>query len=144
MSLEAAAEIVTEKNLTVDRFGLYVWSGGEWSLQTAQPTSSVEDVKKAFRQYRPVAHILAAGLVASHYMELMTPFDRSDEADKCFFSTVIAMQARLRKVSNFADWGLWEITAPLPYDPREYPPFEFPPEMVHDLMVPWLDKTRGT
>ncbi|SLN44232.1 hypothetical protein PEL8287_02241 [Roseovarius litorisediminis] len=138
MSLEKAAHVVTEFNNANDKVLFHFWRGGEWSEQDIRLIGDNAAIKQAFREYRSVAHIHAAGIVASEYLNLMQPFDRSMEADACFFATVLYFQHRLRKAKNFKDWNLWELRMSPPYPPEDYPPLEVTPQQTEYLLGPWL------
>ncbi|WP_372993844.1 hypothetical protein [Sulfitobacter sp.] len=143
VSLNAAAEIVTEFNNSVGKLPFTFWDGLDWVAQEKALLGDTQKIKQAFRQYRSVSHILAAWVVSSEYLNVQQPFDRGLEADACLLHTSAYFQARLKESRNFDDWDLWHIRADPPFDMETFPPFELSENLLHWLIGPWLQRLEG-
>lgn len=139
VSLESAADIVAEFANTKGKLPFSFWQNGEWIEQPKALIGDRQKLKQAFRQYRSVAHMLAAWVASGEYVDLQRPFDRGPEADACMLHTAAYYQCRLSKVHNFSDWNLWHIAATPPFAMGDYPPFEPSQDLIVWLLQPWLD-----
>lgn len=139
-SLEKAAEIVSEYTNYADKARFVFWRADGWTEKDIRLLGDFATIKRAFRQYRAVAHILAADIVSTEHLSLMHPFERSPEADACYFATVLYYQHRLRKVPNIDSWNLWEVRISPPYDPADFPPLLPSDDTLYGLLDPWLAK----
>ena len=69
MDLNIAAKVVSEMNGTYDRFFWHSLLGNKLEVREMKATAGQVDVKKCFREYQSVAHICAASVAASEYLE---------------------------------------------------------------------------
>ena len=139
MSLERAARVVEAFTNSIGKMEFVHWDDGSWRRSQKALIGDFQTIKRVFREYRSVAHICAARVTAADYLEERAPFEVNQIADTCFLSTVLYYQERLRKVSNFDDWNLWEIRCSAPIELRDVPPLTATEDLTMALFRPWLD-----
>lgn len=139
MSLQKAAEIVSEYANSMPGLQFVVWKNGAYEKSVKPLVSDEQTIKSIFREYRSVAHICAAEVAAADYLDFGLPFEPTPEADACFISTAVHYQLRLQKAENFDHWSLKPILFPLPFSVKDYPPLLATEHLVQGLITPWLN-----
>lgn len=81
----------------------------EFREREAAVTSDPATVERIFREYRSVAHILAASVSAGSYLDPTHLWDRPPEVIASMIVTCATFQAALEKATDVSDWNLWDV-----------------------------------
>lgn len=142
-SLETASAVVSEYgfSLCTQKQGFVFWDSGQWNDFVKPINGDQRTIQKIFRTYRHVAHICAAEVAASEFIEPPKPFDFNALADLCFIVTAMIVQKKFESVENFSDWNLHEIVCSPPEEfLTKAVPLVPSAESVARLFGPWLDQ----
>lgn len=98
-------------------FGKVTWRAGldPKGKDKVQPmTDDPASLQKTFRKYRSVAHICAARVAASGYLEHAHIWDQTPVATEALIQTAVTVQAKLQEITDTSTWDIWDLT-------RHYP-----------------------
>lgn len=123
MTLERASSVVSEIAGSMDKMDFSLLKGKVWERRKIAVVADKQTIKRYFRRYRPVCHILAAQVIAADYWELRQPFEVIRADDARFLATVAINQSMLRDVEGYEGWGVWEIRYSPPYNLADFPAF---------------------
>ena len=84
-------------------------------------TSDPSTVERIFRKYRSVAHIWAASVAASEYLEPVHLWDRPPEVVSTIIKTCAAFQTTLENSTDTSAWNLWDVTKHFPKSLGDWP-----------------------
>lgn len=107
-----------------NEFGKVTWrssitpSGKQ--LQAAA-TSDQASLERIFRRYRSVAHVFAADISSTHYLEPSHLFDKSPEVIGALLMTCATFQSALEDCMDTSDWDLWDVKGHFPKSLRGWP-----------------------
>lgn len=114
VSQEAAYRLVSQHAGRVNRHPfVYFDSNNAAFIEKAVPLQSDHDsIRRIFTRYRCAAHICAARVVATQYLEPLAPFETARTADRCYLLTAIAFQHLFDRQLGFQEWGLRLLSMP--------------------------------
>lgn len=76
----------------------------------SQPvTDDPATLERIFRRYRSVAHICAARVSASGYLDHAHIWDESPPVTEVMIQTAVSIQDALEKITNTSTWDLWDL-----------------------------------
>lgn len=84
-------------------------------------TGDPSTVERIFREYRSVAHICAASVSASAYLDPIHIWDQSPEVVASMIQTCAAFQVALESATDVADWNLWDVKRHFPASLGDWP-----------------------
>lgn len=93
--------------------------GGKEYLTAA--TSDPASLERIFRKYRCVAHLCAADISSTHYLQPAHLFDKSPEVIGALLMTCATFQAALEDCMNTRDWNLWDVKRHFPASLNGWP-----------------------
>ena len=95
---------------------------GEWTVNGIVAPTNPEDIRKAYKEFQVVAHIIAASLVGTEHYVPMTVFERTPETILSLLRTAASIEEAMS--DNFSEHfqNPWSIRADLPVSAFEYPP----------------------
>ncbi|WP_227287461.1 hypothetical protein [Boseongicola sp. H5] len=103
--------------------------------QVKPVTGDAASLEKIFRKYRSVAHICAARVSASEYLEDTHMWDQVPEVVASIIRTTAAFQLALEGVTDVSSWNLWDVKR---YFPAE---LNAAPVLVgEDNLLVWVDR----
>ena len=77
-------------------------------------TGDPSTVESIFREYRSVAHICAASVAASAYLDNTHLWDQSPEVIASMIQTSAALQNALESATDTSTWNLWDVKKRFP------------------------------
>lgn len=93
--------------------------GGQ-EKQTAA-TSDPASLERIFRKYRSVAHLYAADISSTEYLEPAHLFDKSPEVIGALLQTCATFQTALEDCVDTSSWDLWDVKKHFPASLRGWP-----------------------
>lgn len=94
-------------------------------------TSDPASLERIFRQYRSVAHIAAARVSASEYLDSLHLWDEAPLVIKSVVSSCALFQSTFEKVANVETWNLWDVKKYYPESLKDWPPLDLGGELMH-------------
>lgn len=105
-SLEKASKLASEVGYVAERAYLSD-SGIEKSVKLDADQTGV---KKAFREYRSVSHILAARTVLPYQLDNMDVYDWSEKENLCLARLIFLFQERSKLLADYSAWNVVELS----------------------------------
>lgn len=139
-SLNQAAKVVSEHAFHFEKGAFVFWQGGIWVPKKRRLVGDEATIKKNFRKYRSVAHVLTANLIGADYFALSNPFEPTPEADHCLFATIVRLQNLFSAFPTYQDWNAWELIVSPPREALGTEPLEITEELMANVLGPWLSK----
>lgn len=139
MALQTAAKIVSELFYSVGKVHWVSWIADEPVERQMAASGDIADIKKAFRQYKSVAHICAARVAAAEYLAPMPFLERAPDAEACLIQTAAYFQGRLMKAAGSSDWQMWDVLTCRPAEIQEHPALIPSDETVMNIFRPWFE-----
>lgn len=93
--------------------------GGKQKLTAA--TSDRASLERIFRKYRSVAHIHAASVSSTEYLEPAHLFDKSPEVIASLLQTCAKFQTALEDCVDTSTWNLWDVKKHFPASLHDWP-----------------------
>ena len=100
-----------------NEFGRIRWRAGlnpTGDEKETPVTSDHSTVERIFRKYRSVAHICAANVSASEYLEVLHLWDQAPEVIASMIQTCAAFQVALEGATDVSDWNIWDVKRHFP------------------------------
>lgn len=105
-------------------------------IRTKAATSDQASLERIFRQYRSVAHILAARVAASEYLAPLHLWDEAPVVIGSYVTSCAMFQGTLEKVAETGTWNLWDVRKHYPRSLVDWPPLALGQQLIQ-----WV--TRG-
>lgn len=104
--------------------------------ENAKPvTGDAASLEKVFRKYRSVAHICAARVSASEFLEDTHMWDQTPEVVASIIRTTAAFQMALEGATDVSGWNLWDVKRYFPAELNDAPVLVG----MENLLV-WVDR----
>ncbi|MEM9755617.1 MAG: hypothetical protein AAF914_06470 [Pseudomonadota bacterium] len=113
-------------------FIFYDARGAEFVEKGKSVPSDAATVRQIFTKYRRAAHICAARISCSAYLEPIAPTAHAPVADACYLATVVKFQSFLANRSEAKNWDLRLVSYPPGLFGEAHPLFP-PDDMLSDL-----------
>lgn len=84
-------------------------------------TSDPASLERIFRRYRSVAHLFAADISSSEYLEPAHLFDKSPEVIGALLRTYATFQTALENCLDTSGWDLWDVKKHFPESLWDWP-----------------------
>ncbi len=95
---------------------------GEWSLNDLSAPSSPEDIRKAYKEFEPVAHLCAAEVVCTEHFLAMHLFNRTPETLTMALHTAARIeQVLIQRVPDHFK-NPWSVIGSMPGGFEDFPP----------------------
>ncbi len=98
-------------------FGAITWRSGldPTGKEKVKPvTGDAATLARLFRRYRSVAHICAARVSASGYLEHLHIWDQPPEVVGAMIQTSASIQVTLEETTDVSSWNLWDVKTYFP------------------------------
>lgn len=93
-------------------------------------TSDPATLERIFRQYRSVAHIAAARVSASEYLEDVHLWDEAPVMFNSMVSSCALFQSTFENVTNVETWDLWDVKRYYPESLKDWPPLDLGGQLI--------------
>lgn len=84
-------------------------------------TSDPASLERIFRKYRSVAHLYAADISSTEYLEPAHLFDKSPEVTGALLQTCAMFQTGLEDCMDTSSWDLWDVKKHFPASLQGWP-----------------------
>lgn len=135
LSLNRAALIAS---CAANEFGTINWRRGldpTGKDKDTPVTSDHSTVEQIFRKYRSVAHICAANISASEYLEVLHLWDQTPEVIGSMIQTCASFQVALEGATDVSDWNIWDIKKHFPACLDDWPVL-----VPGDNLLAWINR----
>lgn len=108
-SLNRASTIAS---YSAGEFGKVTWRAGldpDGKEKTQAVTGDPASLERIFRRYRSAAHICAARVSASSYLDHVHIWEETPEATEAFIQTAVTFQDALERATDVGTWNLWDL-----------------------------------
>ena len=119
-------------------FGRVTWRSGlnPGGQNKSKPvTGDAATVERIFRRYRSVAHICAARISASGYLEPTHLWDVTPEVTTAVIQTCASFQVALERATDVSKWNLWDVKTYFPTELNDAPVL-----VPEDDLFDWIER----
>lgn len=136
------ASIIT--SCAANTFGKVVWRptfDPKAEFRSKAATSDPASLERIFRQYRGVAHICAARVAASEYLDAFHIWEDAPEFVNSLVQSCSLFQTTFENVAETKEWNLWDVKRHFPSSLKDWPPLALGEEIIqwvvrgHDLAI---------
>lgn len=102
----------TVASFSIGEFGKVIWRAGldpKGMDKKKSVTGDPASLERIFRRYRSAAHICAARVSASGYLDHAHIWDESPAVTEAMIQTAVTFQDTLEKVTEVSTWNLWDL-----------------------------------
>lgn len=139
-SLETASKIVSEYCYDNPIVNFSGGIGNDVQEFTVKPRTGPKNIRNAFRDFAPVAHICAANISSSSYLAPRSIFSRAPLAEACCIQTAAYFQMSLKDKFAKEQWRVLDVVGQLPASMQGIPALLPENQVSFALFDPYFSK----